>query len=35
MAANRRHPQDVAVWQIDEETGEVTDSDHYTNWPDQ
>lgn len=25
-------PEDVAVWQIDPETGEVTDSDYYTNW---
>lgn len=25
----------VAVWQLDEETGEVIDDDHYTNWKDE
>lgn len=34
MSANQRHPDDVAVWHLDEE-GEVEDLDSYTNWPDQ
>lgn len=32
MRSSQRHPENVAVWTIDDETGEVDGSDHYTNW---
>lgn len=33
--SQRQHPESVATWEIDDETGEVTDLGSYTNYPDQ
>jgi hypothetical protein len=30
-----QYPQQVATWEIDDETGEVEDMGSYTNYPDQ
>lgn len=32
MESNRRHPETVAYWEVDEETGEVIETSSYTNW---
>jgi len=32
MTQTGDHPASVAIWILDEETGEVVDPDSYTNW---